>query len=49
MDTNEQIGFDDLPIETPDVTAPNTTITAGPSGLTNDSTPTFSFTSSEAG
>ena len=32
-----------------DTTAPDTTITAGPSGTTNDSTPTFSFTSTEAG
>lgn len=32
-----------------DTTPPNTTITAGPSGLTHDSTPTFQFTSSEAG
>ncbi len=29
--------------------APNTTITAGPSGLVNDATPTFSFTASEPG
>ena len=33
---------------TVDTTPPDTTITAGPSGPTNDSTPTFSFTS-EAG
>jgi len=32
-----------------DTTAPQTTITAGPSIPTRDSTPTFSFTSSEAG
>jgi hypothetical protein len=32
-----------------DTHAPNTTITAGPSGQTNDATPTFSFSSSEAG
>jgi hypothetical protein len=32
----------------PDTTPPDTTITAGPTGTTNDSTPTFSFTSSEA-
>ena len=49
LDTNEQIGFDDLTIETPDVTTPNTSITAGPSGPTNDSTPSFSFSSTESG
>jgi len=32
-----------------DVTPPNTTITSGPSGTTNDPTPTFTFSSSEAG
>ena len=32
---------------TVDLTAPNTTITSGPSGPTNDSTPTFGFSSSE--
>ena len=32
-----------------DATAPDTTITGGPSGETNDPTPTFTFTSSEAG
>ncbi len=32
-----------------DVTAPKATITAGPSGTTSDSTPTFSFKSSQAG
>ena len=32
-----------------DTTAPNTTITSGPSGPTNDATPTFGFTSTEAG
>ena len=32
-----------------DTTAPDTTITAGPTGTTSDSTPTFSFTSNEAG
>ena len=31
-----------------DSTAPNTTIDSGPSGATNDPTPTFSFSSSEA-
>jgi hypothetical protein len=31
-----------------DTTAPQTTITAGPSGATDDPTPTFSFTSNEA-
>jgi hypothetical protein len=31
-----------------DVTPPNTTITSGPSGPTNDPTPTFAFNSSEA-
>jgi hypothetical protein len=34
---------------TADTSAPNTTITGGPSGLTNQDTPTFTFTSSEAG
>jgi hypothetical protein len=32
----------------PDTTAPDTTITSGPTGTTNDSTPTFAFTASEA-
>jgi Big-like domain-containing protein/PKD domain-containing protein len=32
----------------PDTTAPDTTISSGPTGTTNDSTPTFAFTSSEA-
>ncbi len=32
-----------------DTTAPTATIDAGPSGLTNDATPTFEFHSSEAG
>jgi hypothetical protein len=32
-----------------DTTAPQTTIDSGPSGPTNDSTPTFAFSSSEAG
>ena len=32
-----------------DTAPPNTTITGGPSGPTNDSTPTFTFTSNEAG
>ncbi len=32
-----------------DVTSPDTTIDTGPSGLVNDSTPTFTFSSSEAG
>ncbi len=36
-------------VDTTDTTAPDTSITAGPSGPTNDSTPTFSFTSTEAG
>jgi hypothetical protein len=34
---------------TVDTTAPNTTITSGPQGATNDPTPTFGFSSSEAG
>ena len=34
---------------TVDTAAPDTTITGGPAGPTNDSTPTFTFTSSEAG
>ena len=33
---------------TVDATAPNTTVSSGPSGLTNDSTPTFGFSSSES-
>ena len=36
-------------LNTLDTTPPDTTITAGPSGPTNDSTPKFDFTSSEAG
>jgi hypothetical protein len=32
----------------PDTTAPDTTITSGPTGTTNDSTPTFAFTATEA-
>jgi hypothetical protein len=32
-----------------DVTPPDTTITSGPSGITNDPTPTFAFTTSEPG
>jgi hypothetical protein len=32
-----------------DTTPPDTTISAGPGGPTNDTTPTFAFTSSEAG
>ncbi len=34
---------------TSDTTAPDTAITAGPSGPTNDTTPTFSFNATEAG
>jgi hypothetical protein len=34
---------------TVDATAPNTTILSGPSGTTNDTTPTFTFKSSESG
>jgi hypothetical protein len=33
----------------PDTTAPDTSITAGPSGATNDATPTFTLASSETG
>jgi hypothetical protein len=33
----------------PDTTAPETTLTGGPSGQTNDPTPTFTFVSSEPG
>ncbi len=33
----------------PDETPPDTTITSGPEGLTNDPTPTFGFSSSEEG
>ena len=33
----------------PDATAPDTTITDGPSGSTNDATPSFTFASSEPG
>jgi lysophospholipase L1-like esterase len=36
-----------LPFAPPDTVPPETTITAGPSGPTSDSTPTFTFTSSE--
>jgi hypothetical protein len=38
--------YDDQPT---DVTPPNTTITSGPGATTNDSTPTFEFSSSETG
>ena len=34
---------------TVDTTPPDTSITSGPSGLTNNATPTFSFTASETG
>ena len=34
-------------VETPDTDPPETTITAGPSGPTNEPTPTFEFTASE--
>jgi hypothetical protein len=34
---------------TVDTTSPDTTLTSGPSGLTNDKTPTFAFSSSEPG
>jgi hypothetical protein len=34
---------------TVDATPPDTTITSGPSGTTNDNTPTFTFTATEAG
>ena len=34
---------------TDDLTPPDTAITSGPTGTTNDSTPTFTFTSTEAG
>ena len=37
------------PVSVPDTTAPETTITDGPSGVTSDDTPTFAFSSSEAG
>ena len=36
-------------VNPPETVAPNTTIDSGPSGLTNDSTPTWAFSSSEAG
>lgn len=36
-------------VDTPDTSAPDTSITEGPSGTTTDSTPTFSFTATEAG
>lgn len=35
------------PVDPPDTTPPNTTITSGPSDPTDDNTPTFTFTSSE--
>jgi hypothetical protein len=38
--------FDDQPADT---TPPDTTITAGPDGITTDATPTFAFTSTEGG
>ncbi len=36
-------------VDPQDVTPPDTTITSGPAGPTNDTTPTFAFTSTEAG
>ena len=38
-----------LTIEDQDLTPPDTSITGGPSGLTNDATPSFTFTSTEGG
>jgi CSLREA domain-containing protein len=35
-------------VNTPDTTAPETTIAAGPSGATNDATPTFEFSADES-
>jgi predicted NUDIX family NTP pyrophosphohydrolase len=46
------LGTDPTPASrrfTVDTSPPETTITSGPSGLTNDSTPTFGLASSEAG
>lgn len=36
------------PVDPPDTTPPNTTITGGPTGTTADNTPTFTFSSSES-
>ena len=36
-------------VAAPDTTPPDTEITTGPSGPTNDNTPTFAFTATEAG
>jgi hypothetical protein len=47
--TDESAATRTWTIQGADDTAPDTTITAGPSGPTNDTTPTFSFTSDEAG
>ena len=38
-----------VPVPAPDTSPPDTTITEGPSGTIADDTPTFAFTSSEAG
>jgi len=38
-----------LTIEDQDLTPPDTSITGGPSGLTNDATPSFTFASTEGG
>ena len=50
--TDEAGNTDPSPAErefTVDTTAPQTTITAGPTGLINEATPSFSFSSSEPG
>ena len=36
-------------LNTSDLVAPDTTVNSGPTGLTNDSTPTFTFSSNEGG
>ena len=52
IDTNEDVGFDDLTLglpPPPDTTAPDTAIVATPPATTTDRTPSFSFASTEGG
>jgi hypothetical protein len=48
VDRAGNVAFDGVTVEI-DTTAPDTTINSGPSGPTNDPTPTFGFSSSESG
>lgn len=47
--SNPNFGSVAVLVNDTDTTPPDTTITVGPIGLTNDETPTFAFTSSETG